>query len=141
MRLLCSGLQEKNEYLKKLVDYASLKSLAGPIRDQMNHIICWAYVAGDLVSVQRIIRGWEDEFVPLCPRYLVDNVEPHLRVEDEENEGHVCYGGNIGRALRYIKAEGIPKENLAHKDFDCHVHRPPCTSEEKNKDQIIQDIR
>lgn len=107
--------------------------MAGYIRDQMKHILCWAYASGDLTSVIRIIRRWEDKYIPLCAWYLCRHVDPDMLGKDEDaGKGHVCYGGTLAGAFEHIEREGIPRELPQHCVFDCSVN-PPSANNKKHK--------
>ncbi|CAH8391351.1 unnamed protein product [Eruca vesicaria subsp. sativa] len=102
--------------------------VAGSIRDQLFHGLCWAYSLCDMVSASLVLHGWEKEFTPLCPRYLYENVRPDLYGK-ELKEGadlrnitvHSCYGLSLEDGLAYVQDSGIPKE--MDPVFNCNVKR------------------
>jgi hypothetical protein len=128
----CLFWRIRESTLLKLVTSKSWKKFLGFIRDQLFHLICWAYAASDLVSATRIMRNWEVEYIPLCPWYLCSFCRPEYLGEDENPEkeddenpekGHYCYGNDIEDCLLYIKQHGIPREIC--KKFDCKDWQPP----------------
>ncbi|KAF3524627.1 hypothetical protein F2Q69_00048756 [Brassica cretica] len=95
---------------------------AGEVRNQLDHLLCWAYSSSDLVSASLVLHGLEKEYFPLCPMYLCENVDPsQLESHVIEEEEHRCYGSNMHSALLYIKKYGIPKE--ASTEFNCMLAR------------------
>lgn len=107
--------------------------MAGRIRDQLKHIICWAFASSDLTSAIRIIRHWEDRYIPLCAWYLSSHVEPEMLGKDKEaEEGHLCYGNTIAKALEHMEREGIPEELPQYRQFNCCRH-PPSANKRKHK--------
>ncbi|VVA97842.1 unnamed protein product [Arabis nemorensis] len=74
-----------------------------------------------------MLHGLDKEFVPLCPRYLCQNVnqKAYLREirKSKNSRPHRCYGGDKEEGLIYVKRHGIPKENPRNKDFNCYVPR------------------
>ncbi|KAG2269348.1 hypothetical protein Bca52824_063903 [Brassica carinata] len=71
-------LDRKHVFKKRQVERREV--VAGYIRDQLFHALCWAYSLCDMVSASLVLHGWEKEFIPLCPRYLCEKVRPDLRV-------------------------------------------------------------
>ncbi|CAL9216931.1 unnamed protein product [Arabidopsis halleri] len=103
----------ETEEIKIRSDLASTswKDIVGPVRDQKQHLLCWAYAASDLVSAQRILRQWENDYYPLCPHYLCRFVHPGWLGKDEKaKQGHRCYRCSIEDALKHIIKDGIPRE-------------------------------
>ncbi|CAL9216399.1 unnamed protein product [Arabidopsis halleri] len=113
-----------------------LEKVSGYIRDQLYHLLCWAYTAGDMVSASLVLHGWEEEYIPLCPHYLCDFVHQesygiNLPENADITDGvlsHSCYALNMGHALSFIKQFGIPREREMY--FNCNFKRP-CDPEEK----------
>lgn len=106
------------------------KEILGHIRNQFYHVICWAYASSDLVSAVKVIRKWEDRYIPLSPWYLSSNVDPQwLGNCQSAFPGHRCYEDTINRALAHIAKEGIPNECPEDCVFNC-CESPP-TSETK----------
>ncbi|CAA0231467.1 unnamed protein product [Arabidopsis thaliana] len=100
--------------------------------------LCWrvarpAYASSDLTSAIRIIRHWEDTYIPLCAWYLSNHVEPEMLGKDKHAEkGHVCYGNSIAEALEHIEREGIPKEIPQFRQYKCRRY-PPSAHKRKHK--------
>lgn len=100
-----------------------LKFVAGPIRDQKYHIICWAYVCCDLISATRLLHGLDKVFVPLSPMFLCRNINT-VRYEKTwqdmaEGDDHCCCGDSIINGLMYAKLHGITREKPGEELFDC----------------------
>ncbi|CAA7036357.1 unnamed protein product [Microthlaspi erraticum] len=63
--------KREDEELRKFAADGSLKNLAGLVRNQESHVLCWAYAAGDLVSTERVIRGLIQNLFRSVPRTLL----------------------------------------------------------------------
>lgn len=118
--------KKKSVHLKQYLTSRSRRKrvlvAAGEVRNQLDHLLCWAYSSSDLVSASLVLHGLEKEYFPLCPMYLCENVDPsQLESHVIEEEEHRCYGSNMHSALLYIKKYGIPKE--ASKEFNCMLAR------------------
>lgn len=118
--------KKKSVHLKQYLTSRSRRKrvlvAAGEVRNQLDHLLCWAYSSSDLVSASLVLHGLEKEYCPLCPMYLCENVDPsQLESHVIEEEEHRCYGSNMHSALLYIKKYGIPKE--ASKEFNCMLAR------------------
>ncbi|CAN7128342.1 unnamed protein product [Brassica rapa subsp. narinosa] len=118
--------KKKSVHLKQYLTSRSRRKrvlvAAGEVRNQLDHLLCWAYSSSDLVSASLVLHGLEKEYFPLCPMYLCENVDPsQLQSNVIEEEEHRCYGSNMPSALLYIKKYGIPKE--ASKEFNCMLAR------------------
>lgn len=75
----------------------------------MYHLLCWAYVTGDLVSCVRCKKKWEDDLLPLCPWYLRAFCDPASLGKDEravkpdpKGRLHHCYGHTIEADYGYV---------------------------------------
>ncbi|CAH8356022.1 unnamed protein product [Eruca vesicaria subsp. sativa] len=117
---------------------ASWKKAGGRVRNQLRHLLCWAYTSTDLVSAIRVIRKLDKKYIPLCPWFLCDSVNPELLDTDPDaKKGHVCYGSMTEEALRYIEKDGVPREIRDHRVFDCRKYAPSA----KNKKYSIDSVR
>lgn len=111
------------------------RKLAGLIHNQHGHRICYGYVVSDIVSIKRVIRGWEDEYVPLCPwflSYFVPSDDPTIK------GGHRCGTNSIEDCLKFIQREGVPKEIPEHHVFDCK--KRPLSADLKFKSKSVITI-
>lgn len=105
----------------------TFKGAAGFIRDQHEHVICWAFGVCDLISICRVLYGWDEDFQPLSARYLCENLEPQTYQRDIGSSKHRCYGAGHINALFYAQKHGITADTGDESsDFDC---RKKCTSE------------
>ncbi|XP_056856963.1 uncharacterized protein LOC130506343 isoform X2 [Raphanus sativus] len=112
----------------ELLKGTNWKDVLGYIRDQFYHVICWAYASSDLVSAVRVIRKWEDRYIPLSPWYLSSTVAPEkLGTCKSANPGHRCYESTMARALAHIAKEGIPDECPEDCIFNC-CESPPTSA-------------
>ncbi|KAJ0256633.1 hypothetical protein HA466_0095630 [Hirschfeldia incana] len=104
-----------------------IRKHVGRVRNQFHHRLCWAYAAGDVVSSARVLGELDDAFIPFCPMYLCQNIEPKYLGPDKtataNGEIHHCYESTIERALNYFCFRGVPRELKEHKKFRCT--KPP----------------
>ncbi|CAN6887890.1 unnamed protein product [Brassica oleracea] len=119
-------LDRKHVFKKRQVERREV--VAGYIRDQLFHALCWAYSLCDMVSASLVLHGWEKEFIPLCPRYLCEKVRPDLYGKDlkrgadlSSSAAHSCYGLSLEDGLAYVQDAGIPKEK--NPTFNCNFKR------------------
>ncbi|KAF8081659.1 hypothetical protein N665_0872s0006 [Sinapis alba] len=112
----------------ELLKGSNQKEILGYIRNQLYHVICWAYASSDLVSAVKIIRKWEDRYIPLSPWYLSSNVDPSCLGKCKSAiPGHRCYEYTMARALAHIAKEGIPDECPEDCVFNC-CENPPTSA-------------
>ncbi|KAH0863595.1 hypothetical protein HID58_080806 [Brassica napus] len=116
--------QARKQLYKELVELDLWEKLSGPIRDQIKHILCWAYSSTDLVSALRCIRLLDDDFVPLSTWYLHSHVHPEKIGNDPTAlTGHSCYATNTREAFKFmLNHGGVPKERDV--EFDCNEDHP-----------------
>ncbi|XP_018485623.1 uncharacterized protein LOC108856342 [Raphanus sativus] len=112
----------------ELLQGTNWKDVLGYIRNQFYHVICWAYASSDLVSAVRVIRKWEDRYIPLSPWYLSSTVAPEkLGTCKSAHPGHRCYETTMARTFAHIAKEGIPDECPEDCVFDC-CESPPTSA-------------
>lgn len=78
----------KEPVFTQLLQIADWEELCGPVRDQLKHIICWAYSSTDLVSALRCIRHLDAHYSPLargisaqmCIHICLGKMKVHNRV-------------------------------------------------------------
>ncbi|CAN7039700.1 unnamed protein product [Brassica oleracea var. botrytis] len=102
-----------------------LRKHVGKVRDQHQHLLCWAYSSGDLVSSARIFAKLDNTFEAFCPWYLATHVEPQYfgpnPVPDPEaDQDHYCYESSFETAFSYFRtSDGVPREPKGQEDFIC----------------------
>lgn len=94
----------------------------GYIKDQFNHLLCWCFVASDMVSGMRLFCGLDDHYSPLSVWDLCSNCAPYrLGTNLLAKPPHMFYGFNTAAALRYILDYEIYREFLTENvSFMCH---------------------
>ncbi|ANM58063.1 apoptosis inhibitory protein [Arabidopsis thaliana] len=146
------GWQMKKSDLSFL-ETAGEQGRSGEVRDQLFHLLCWAYAGSDLVSYQRLLQKWERKTLPLCPWYLCAFCEPEKLGEEEildrngekkilvDRHGrvHHCYGGTIEKALCHVQSHGIPRDVVTN--FLCTDYHPPSADEPDMERRKIKGFR
>ncbi|XP_013750811.1 uncharacterized protein LOC106453111 isoform X2 [Brassica napus] len=96
------------------------EDIVGLVRDQKVHLLCWAYVAVDLVSAMRLINGQDDTFVPLSVRELCFYARPGERfLRTVQKIGHRCHELRVEFAFDYIMSTGVRRQGGNEETFDC----------------------
>ncbi|CAH8265416.1 unnamed protein product [Arabidopsis lyrata] len=89
------------------VDWAIIM---GIVANQLDHDICWAVVARDLIRAVRLINGRDtDPNIEYSVQDLIDFTDPVQR-RQVRNDGHYCYTSSINRGMRYVMENGIQRE-------------------------------
>lgn len=106
-----------------------LRKHVGKVRDQHQHLLCWAYSSGDLVSSARIFAKLDNTFEAFCPWYLSTHVEPQYfgpnpvpdpEADQEADQDHYCYESSFETAFSYFRtSDGVPREPKGQEDFIC----------------------
>ncbi|KAG5391020.1 hypothetical protein IGI04_032561 [Brassica rapa subsp. trilocularis] len=96
------------------------EDIVGLVRDQKVHLLCWAYVAVDLVSAMRLINGQDDTFVPLSVRELCFYARPRERfLRTVQKIAHRCHELRVEFAFDYIMSTGVRRQGGNEETFDC----------------------
>ncbi|CAN6802825.1 unnamed protein product, partial [Brassica oleracea] len=110
----------KEPVFTQLLQIADWEELCGPVRDQLKHIICWAYSSTDLMHPS---PGCS--LLSSCTWYLSSNVHPYMLGKDESAQPrHTCYGCTTIDALEHIKRDGVPRELSGYRQFSCRKVPP-----------------
>lgn len=113
----------------------------GEVRNQLTHLLCWAYASSDQFNGVRILHNLEKRSSPpLCTWYLCCYCNPEeLQRRANIEEPHHCYGFTIEMALLHIKTYGIPRELV--KVFDCKDHQPSSVCDIRMKKRTLKNVR
>ncbi|KAL0651147.1 hypothetical protein Bca4012_093838 [Brassica carinata] len=79
------------------------EDIVGLVRDQKVHLLCWAYVAVDLVSAMRLINGQDDTFVPLIRTGAI--MSTGVRRQGGNEETFDCVEGGPGEGEDTVRIE------------------------------------
>ncbi|CAF1912157.1 BnaCnng19950D [Brassica napus] len=99
--------------------------LMGPVKNQLEHDICWAFVTAELVSAVRVrhIYKYDPTVVEYSCRDLVDFVDHQKRSEEKTKEKsgnkHFCYAHGLREGFEYVKVNGILREESRPFEANC----------------------
>ncbi|XP_018512240.1 uncharacterized protein LOC103853010 isoform X1 [Brassica rapa] len=97
--------------------------IMGPVKNQLEHDICWAFVTAELVSAVRHIYKYDPTVVEYSCRDLVDFVDHQKRSQEKTKEKsgnkHFCYAHGLRQGFEYVKVNGILREESRPFEADC----------------------
>lgn len=95
-------------------------AMLGPIRDQLGHIICWAYVSTDMVSARRRIGGLTTNQSLLSVWCLCRRCKPqHVEMDPagpKIDKRHKCYGWGVKEAIKHVETFGASTDTETVKE-------------------------
>ncbi|KAJ4903958.1 Cysteine proteinases superfamily protein [Raphanus sativus] len=96
--------------MPKCLDGVDWATIMGEVEDQLDHDICWAVVASELIrAVILIERPGTDPNIRFSIQDLVDHTDPVER-RNIKASGHYCYTSSINRGMKYVMENGILTE-------------------------------
>ncbi|KFK23699.1 hypothetical protein AALP_AAs42753U000100, partial [Arabis alpina] len=123
---------KKQKLIPDYLRYVDWKKIMGALRDQEDHLFCWAIVVSELIRAARIALGIEEDMdLVFSPQDLIDNVDPIQRKNLREvrnvimHPHHYCYPDSMKNGLDYVVKNGLQKEE-DRPLLGC-MHKPPDT--------------